>query len=222
MKNTVMAAIFLTVLMTPLVIFAAKHDQFIEGKQFKPVMTSASNPMRLKIPENKIVVVEFFSYGCPSCFNLEPTLEKWLKTKPADVEFKRIPVAFEQGWDMYSKAYYTADALGILPKISPALFNAVQRKGEDLTSLQAMQQFFMANGVSKKDFKNTFIYSPGIDMALQRSKNLMTAYQINDIPTIVVNGKYYTTIELAKGNDQRMMQIVSFLISKEKNKRLST
>ncbi|MGH8119113.1 MAG: thiol:disulfide interchange protein DsbA/DsbL, partial [Gammaproteobacteria bacterium] len=40
---------------------------------------------------DKIEVIEFFWYGCPHCFDLEPTLDKWLAAKPDDVEFRRIP-----------------------------------------------------------------------------------------------------------------------------------
>ena len=39
----------------------------------------------------KVEVIEFFWYGCPHCNALQPSLHAWLKRKPADVEFRRIP-----------------------------------------------------------------------------------------------------------------------------------
>ncbi len=43
---------------------------------------------------DKIEVIEFFWYGCPHCYHFEPTLEKWLKNLPKNVEFIRQPAAF--------------------------------------------------------------------------------------------------------------------------------
>lgn len=39
----------------------------------------------------KVEVIEFFWYGCPHCYNLEPYVNKWLATKPKNVEFIRQP-----------------------------------------------------------------------------------------------------------------------------------
>ena len=44
-------------------------------------------------PAGKIEVVEFFCYGCPHCNAFEPTLDAWAKKLPADVVFRRVPVA---------------------------------------------------------------------------------------------------------------------------------
>ncbi|HEX3171074.1 MAG TPA: thiol:disulfide interchange protein DsbA/DsbL, partial [Burkholderiales bacterium] len=44
------------------------------------------NPPQSTDSGNKIEVIEFFWYGCPHCYHLEPALKAWLKKKPADVE----------------------------------------------------------------------------------------------------------------------------------------
>ena len=72
-------------------------QEFQEGKQY----------IRLKNPQpvesgNKIEVLEFFSYGCPHCADLEPILENWLKTLPPDVQFRRVPVLFQPRWNCTS------------------------------------------------------------------------------------------------------------------------
>lgn len=209
--------ILICVVFIPFSIFATTTTPTItEGVQYKVTSVNVSNPNRFDIPKNKVLVVEFFSYGCPWCFQLDPTLEAWLKTKPSYVQFERIPVTFEQGWDVYAKAYYTAEALGILDKITPAIFNAIHVKGEDLTSENAMQAFFAAEGVSKQDFDNAFDFSPGIGMQMQQGTNLMMAYQVFVVPTIIVNGKYYTNAALVKGDDKLLMRVVNMLVEKEK------
>ena len=52
--------------------------------------SAAARYTELKPPQpvesdGKIEVLEFFWYGCIHCYNLEPTLETWLKKLPADV-----------------------------------------------------------------------------------------------------------------------------------------
>src|ERR1700741_4479777 len=44
-----------------------------------------------KADPSKIEVMEVFAYSCPHCFHLEPEVEKWVKKKPADVNFVRLP-----------------------------------------------------------------------------------------------------------------------------------
>lgn len=215
MKKILFTAFFMLI---PILTFS--NPQFVEGKQYKVIIPSQSVAARIETPKNKVSVVEFFSYGCPWCFHLEPSLEKWLKTKPNYVKFTRVPVVFEDGWQTYAKAYYTAEALGILDKMTPAIFNAIHVKGLDLTSSDAMQKFFMAHGTSKADFQSAYDFSPGIGMQLEEGQNLILAYHVFAVPTIIVNGKYYTNAELTNGNDQLLMQVVNYLVEKEKPKSL--
>ena len=208
--------IILSLAILPLFCFATAPPTFTEGNQYKAVVLTPSNPSRFEIPKGKVLVVEFFSYGCPWCFKLDPSLEAWFKTKPKYVVFERVPVMFERGWDVYAKAYYTAEFLNVLNKITPDLFNAIHVKNEDLASESAMQAFFVSKGVSKKDFESAFDFSPGIGMELQRSNSLMMAYKAFVVPTVIVNGKYYTNPALVKGDDKLMMQVIQYLVAKEK------
>jgi thiol:disulfide interchange protein DsbA len=81
--------------------------QLVEGKNYERI----KNPQPVE-SGNKIEVIEFFSYGCPHCAELEPFLETWLAKAPQDVAFRRVPVVFQQRWEPLGKIYYTLDALG--------------------------------------------------------------------------------------------------------------
>src|SRR5512144_2380420 len=99
-------------------------------------VTEGTNYVRLKNPMpvetgKNIEVIEFFSYGCPHCGELEPVLQGWLKTKPADVSFRRIPVMFQPKWESLAKGYYALDALGE-DKLSPEVFVAIHARGMPL------------------------------------------------------------------------------------------
>ena len=89
------------------------------------------SPMPVETGKN-IEVIEFFSYGCPHCGELEPLLQTWIKNKPADVTFRRIPVMFQPRWENLAKAYYTLEALGEDSKLSPEVFAALHARNAPL------------------------------------------------------------------------------------------
>ncbi|MCW5589353.1 MAG: thiol:disulfide interchange protein DsbA/DsbL [Legionellales bacterium] len=191
----------------PLVAFA---NSFQAGKEYQLI----KNPPALNLAQGQVQVIEFFSPGCPWCFKLEPYLEKWLASKPKNITFERIPVAFEQGWDTLAKAYYAAEALGVADKMVPVMFNAIHEQQLDLSSKEALADLFAKHGVKKDDFMNAIDFSPGIDMQMQQGQKLMSQYGILSIPTIVVNGKYKTNPALANGDSEKMMKIVDYLVKK--------
>lgn len=199
---------------------AQDAQTFEEGKDYLPIAVMGTDTV------GNINVVEFFNYGCPACNLSEPSIDKWLKTKPASVSFERIPVLFHPEWINYTKAFYVAKALGVQAKISPAIFDAIHKQKQDLTNEKDLAKFFAQQGVSEADFESIFNFSPGMVAQTNRANSLMIAYLINptliakynwipEIPAFIVNGKYLVSLSLAKGDSNRMMQIVDYLLKKK-------
>ena len=64
-----------------------------------------------------VEVTELFSYACSHCNTFEPYLQSWNKSKPENVEFNRIAVAFgRRAWEMMARGYIAAEMLGIAKK----------------------------------------------------------------------------------------------------------
>lgn len=192
---------------------ATSSPLYIEGTDYEVIATNSSIP---SFPEKTITVTEFFSYGCPWCYELEPRLQAW--RKPSYVDFNRVPVIFERNWDYYAKAYYIAQALGIEKKITPKLFNAIQEKNETLGSNNAMEKFFTEQGVRKSIAQTAFEASPTLDAEVKEGVRLMQAYQVYVVPTIVIDGKYRTDLRMA-ASDKKLISIVDFLIAKRKEEK---
>jgi thiol:disulfide interchange protein DsbA len=72
----------------------AMAADFVAGKDY----TVVANPGKVEAP-GKIEVREFFWYGCPHCFKLEPHMQTWLKKIPSDVYFLRTPAAMNKVWE---------------------------------------------------------------------------------------------------------------------------
>jgi protein dithiol oxidoreductase (disulfide-forming) len=150
--------------------------------------------LRLKNPQavetgKKIEVIEFFSYGCPHCGELEPNLQGWLKTMPPDVQFRRIPVMFQERWIPLAKIYYTLEALGEESRLSPEVFVALHGKGLPLWQDKTFFDWAASQGLDRKkveDMYNSF----AIGGKVNRARMLAQTYQVQSVPLIIVDGKF--------------------------------
>ena len=171
--------------------------QFAEGREY----------VRLKSPQavetgKKIEVIEFFSYGCPHCADLEPHLQVWLKRLPPDVQLRRIPVAFFPQWENLARVYYTLEALGEDVKLTPDVFTAMH--GGNRTNLATDARFFewaASKGLDRKKVEDTY-KSFGIAGKLGRAKQLAQAYNIQSVPTVIVDGKFLLSSSSSGGHER--------------------
>jgi thiol:disulfide interchange protein DsbA len=164
--------------------------------------------------DGKVKVVELFWYGCPHCFQFDPHLREWLKSKPANVEFERIPAIFNNPtWELHARAYYTADVMGVLDKVHDSLFDAIHVKRQRLNSKEALREFFVSRGIDGNEFDATFD-SFAVSGLVRNAAALTKQYGIDGVPTLAVQGKYRIGGKMA-GSYPNMMRIVDFLVAKE-------
>jgi len=129
------------------------------------------------------------------------------------IPFERVPVVYKPEWDLYAKAYYTAKALALTEKISPALFKTIQDDKKPLNTKQAMVDFFVSQGVDKEIATSAFENSPSIDMHVSNGMSLMAKYQISAVPAFVINNKFKTDLQMA-GGPERLIQLLDYLTKK--------
>lgn len=137
----------------------------------------------------KIEVVEFFWYGCPHCYALEPTIDKWVKEQPKDVEFRRVPAAFNEQWAIAGRVYYALESLGQLDRLHKPLFEAIHKDGLRITNPQALAQWLEKNGVDVKKFSDAE-KSFAVESKMKRARALLEQTRIDGVPALMVNGKY--------------------------------
>ena len=185
-------------------------------------LTEGTNYVRLKnsmpVETGKnIEVIEFFSYGCPHCGELEPILQGWLKSKPADVTFRRVPVMFQPRWENLAKGYYTLEALNE-EKLSPEVFVAVHSRNMPLWNEKDFLDWIATKGVDRKKAEDLF-NSFAIVGKVNRAKQLAASYQIQSVPTIIVDGKYATGPEKLPGGHAGMPPAIDALVQKARAER---
>lgn len=148
----------------------------------------------------RIEVVEFFWYGCPHCNNLQPSLSAWLKRKPGDVEFRRMPAVFQESWVPLTKTYYTLEAMGLLDRLHDDVFAAIHEKRIRLQEPKVLFEWVAKQGVDREKFAQTY-NSFSIQTRAQRAKEITANYDIPGTPALVVDGKYLTAPSLVLNAD---------------------
>jgi thiol:disulfide interchange protein DsbA len=160
-------------------------------------------------------VAEVFWYGCPHCFTLEPFIQEWrLNGIPDDTVFVQIPASLNPSWQIHARLFYTAEALGKLEEVHPAIFREVNVNRNPLNTRERMVEFFARFDVSEQQFTEAWD-SFAVQTNLRRSDALVKRYRLTGVPAVVVNGKYVTGADLAGGNKQ-LLDVINFLVEKEK------
>ncbi|OJA72107.1 thiol:disulfide interchange protein [Burkholderia ubonensis] len=186
----------------------------VAGKDYE-VMKA---PQPVSAPAGKVEVIEFFWYGCPHCYEFEPTVEAWVKKQGDKVDFKRIPVAFRDDFVPHSKLFYAVSALGISEKVTPAIFNAIHKQKNYLLTPQAQADFLASQGVDKKKFMNAY-NSFSVQGQVKQSAELLKSYNIDGVPTIVVQGKYKTGPAYTNSLEGTA-QVLDYLVKQVQDKKL--
>jgi thiol:disulfide interchange protein DsbA len=181
---------------------------FSEGVDYERV----SPAVPVSTSGKTVEVVEMFWYGCPHCFHFEPKLQKWLKKKPANVTFIRIPATFNPLWKLHARAFYTAEVLGVGDKLHKPLFDTYHLERNRLDTEKKIRTLFVKHGVKGSEFDDVF-HSFAVETRLARAVDLTGRYGINGVPSMIVNGKYRTAEK--GGNHPEMLDVVNYLIKKE-------
>jgi thiol:disulfide interchange protein DsbA len=178
------------------------------GQQFQYGELNPPQPVDSK---GKIEVIEFFWYGCPHCYSLEPHIEAWLKKLPPDVEFRRVPAIFNQRWGHDAAIYYTLESMGLLDKLHKPLFDAIHKDSLRTDNEAALGEWLQKNGVDPKKFMDT-MKSFGVQSKTRRAVQQTVAYKIDGTPAMAVAGRY--TVSADQGRTQQgMLQVVDGLVA---------
>lgn len=210
----------LAALLLPLAQAQPAVETFKEGVAYFPL----EQPVRTRDP-NKIEVVEVFWYGCSHCYRFDPLVNAWEKKLPADVDFTRLPVIWNSVTELHARAFYAAQALGALNRVHDPLFAALNEQGNPLNSQERVAQLFGNYGVSADQFNKAF-NAFGVTSQVNQAKARTLSYRIEGTPELIVAGKYRVAGKGFSGpgttehtTHEKMLQVVDFLIEKERRER---
>jgi thiol:disulfide interchange protein DsbA len=148
----------------------------------------------------KVEVAEFFWYGCIHCYNLEPALEAWLPKLPADAYFRRIPAVFNERWALDAGIYYAFEAMGVLPKVHRAFFDAIHQHRLKTDSGPELAEWLTKNGLDTKKV-DAAMKSFGVQSKVKRAAQLSAASRIDGTPALMVHGRYTISTEQGRSRE---------------------
>ena len=168
---------------------------------------------------DKIEVAEFFWYGCPHCYTFEPAINEWAENLPPNVRFVRIPAMWNGILVLHARLFFGEEILvrnGVIT--DPAgfrrtVFEEYHRRGNRMTSEDAIQKLFARFGVSAEDFNSTW-NSFEVDQKMRVAADLQRRYGVSSVPVVVVNGKFRTGAAEA-GSYADLLEVLDELIVRE-------
>jgi protein dithiol oxidoreductase (disulfide-forming) len=180
------------------------------------------SPQPTAAKPGRVEVDEIFWYGCGHCYALDPTLEKWKQSKPAYVDFVRIPVMWAGPMQQqHAKLYYTLVELKRLD-LHSKVFDAIHKDRNPLAApneadARAIQlAFCKAQGITEQAF-NAAYDSPAVAASLQRAQEATFRYGVASVPLMIVGGRYTTDVSMA-GDPDKLVRLVNDLAASEKKR----
>ena len=162
----------------------------------------------------KIEVVEVFSYTCPHCAQFEPIVLAWRGKQTADVKFTPVAGFFGGNPEPFAKAYYAAEAMGVLGKTHEAMFRAIhidRSLNAHDANAETISAFYGKFGVDPAQFAGT-MSSFAIDAKLKRANQFIQRSGVEGSPTVIVDGKYRVTGKTLEDT----LRVTTHLVAKER------
>lgn len=193
--------------------FSALAKPFTKGQQYvqlyKPVTSDSQ-------------VLEFFSFYCPHCYQFEQiyhissTVKKAL---PAETKMTKYHVNFlgPMGKQL-TQAWAVSIALGLADKVSPLLFDGLQ-KTQTIQTPDDIRAVFVKAGVSTEEYDSAWNCFVVKSLVVQQEK-AAAELQLRGVPAMFVNGKYmvkYDGLDMSSMDayTKQFADVVKFLLSQK-------
>ena len=163
---------------------------------------------------DKIVIYEFFWYGCPHCYNIEPTIDNIEANLDKDTILIKVPVALRDSWELHAKAYYALQQMKLDDNLHEKVFAEIHINSNRLDTKEKLANFIREEGYDADKFLN-ILDSFGTEIRVKKASRLANQYQIKSVPTLIINGKYKTSGSHVSSYEE-LYDVVQLLVDKER------
>ncbi len=175
------------------------------------------DPPRPTADESRIEVVEFFYYGCPVCYELEPLLSGWIGSAPDAVVTRRVPALSSALWENFARLFYALESLGHLERLHWPVYDNFHVDDIRLNEEAVMFDWVSRNGIDRQQFIDTY-GSPAVTEKLAAARELLRSYGVKGVPTLIIDGRYMTSARMA-GGTKRLIPVLNYLVEQARNER---
>ena len=158
----------------------------------------------------QIEVIEFFYYGCPICYELEPALSRWHTIAPNYVKLTRVPALSSENWEPFAKLFYALEATGDLGRLHFPIYDNFHFDGIKLNDEKIMLDWITRNKVDVQKFTEAF-NAETTKTKVESARKLLHDFNIRGVPTLIVDGKFVTSARLA-GSTRQIPSVLNQLV----------
>jgi len=162
---------------------------------------------------SKVEVLEYFWFGCPHCFAFEPHINRWAANRSDNIDFVREAPPLNPSWEPHSRAFYSAELMGVTDEFFEPMFNGIHAERRALRSPDQIARFAGELGIDKKMFRKT-MDSFAVNTRIKQAMHMARASKVSAVPTVIINGKYRTGGSLA-GSHAGMVKVIEELTAQE-------
>ncbi|HQR56892.1 MAG TPA: thiol:disulfide interchange protein DsbA/DsbL, partial [Burkholderiaceae bacterium] len=131
------------------------------------------------------------------------------------VEYKRIPIAWDNSTMPHVRIYYTLEALGKLPELHEKVFAAIQKNRQPMLNPDAIADFMAANGIDRKQWLDTY-NSFSVAARANRAGQIWRSYKVDGTPMMAVNGRFMTAPSMV-GTREGTLVVLDYLIQRSRS-----
>jgi thiol:disulfide interchange protein DsbA len=174
-------------------------------------------PPQRPVIEDKIEVIEFFYFGCPVCYELEPMLSRWAIEAPKHVVLRRVPALITANWENFARLYYALEDFGEAERLFWPVFEAIHFEEVSLNVEVEMIKWINGRGLDGDRFLKTF-RSQAVTAKITEAREMLRRFEVTAVPTMLIDRKFVTSARMAGGTRQ-LMPVVDKLIEMARKER---
>lgn len=175
------------------------------GTSTERTFTTLERPLQ----EDPIEVVEFFSYACPHCANLEPMLDDWVSDLPDNVEFRRVHIAVDTMTSRLAKTFLILESQGALEANHRRVFDAIHGRNIMFLNDEQLAEFMHGRGIERDRFLSA-MKSSHIARQIASNRDFMNETQTLGVPSMLIGNKFQVP---AVGGNRQLLDTSKWLVN---------
>lgn len=154
--------------------------------------------------DGDVEVVEYFSWACIHCRNLDELIEGWKQNLPAGVTFRRVHASYSAPLRVLARTHVALERHDALDANHARIFRAIHDRNRQFLTAEAMADFVGGYGIDRDTFLAA-VGSAATASAVDRDAAQAAAIGVFAVPMLVVDGKYI--INMGVGRKQALANL---------------
>lgn len=187
---------------------------FIETKDYI-VLDNPVTDITTNTDKDKIEVIEFFNYGCPYCYMLEPEMTAWLADKPDNIIVKKIAIPRKGKWVEYARLFYALEMISPQEqqRVTPLIYTAIHEQKRDFGNKANLFTWAQSQNVDSKLLEQ-YYNSDEVTQKLLQAVELAKMYNLQYVPSIFVNNQYQLILDSSnhyQGTKTKLNELINLV-----------